>query len=60
MIVVLGLLGALVLIGALIGVLYVAGNRGRQANVANQVNAAKARQQTVPQEPARSQGRGDV
>ena len=60
MIVVLGLLGALVLVGAVVGILYFAGNRGRQTDVANQEAAAKGHRQSAPHEPARSQGQGDA
>ena len=60
MIVVLVLLGAIVLVGAVVGILYFAGNRGRQADVANQQPAAKTHRQSAPHEPTRSQGQGDL
>ena len=60
MIVLLGVAGAVVLVAAVVGILYFAGNRGRQADVATQQAAAKGHQQSAPHEPARSQGRGDV
>ncbi|WP_419804480.1 hypothetical protein [Terriglobus sp.] len=55
-----GAAAAIFIVIAVIGIFYFAGNRGRQANVANQENAAKGHQQSVPHEPARSQGRGDL
>ena len=60
MIVLLGVAGAVVLVAAVVGILYFAGNRGRQADVATQQAATKGHQQSAPHEPARSQGQGDV
>lgn len=60
MIVFLGVAGAIFLVVAVIGIFYLAGNRGRQAEVANQESAAKGHHQSVPHEPTRTQGQGDL
>ena len=57
---IIGIVGGIFLVVAVIAIFYFAGNRGRQADVATQEAAVKSRGQAVPHEPARSQGRGDL
>lgn len=55
-----GIVGGVFLLVAVIAIFYFAGNRGRGAEVGAQENAAVGRQSDVPYTPARTQGRGDL
>ncbi|GAA3748163.1 hypothetical protein [Terriglobus aquaticus] len=57
---VIGILGGILLLVAVIGIFYFAGNRGRRADSANQQQSAAGRQSEVPYTPTRTEGRGDL
>lgn len=60
MIAVLGIAAAIFVVAVVVGIFYFAGNRGRSADIASREAAARGHEESVPHEPSRTEGRGDL